>query len=431
MRLYWFFLLSFLLFWGSIPAHAQFFDPVANNDSGVTNEDTEVSFSLTANDTDGDLLGINPSSVDLDPGTAGQQNELDNALGHFEVSILGVLTYDPALNFNGTATFTYTVRDLVAVQSNEATVQITVNAVNDIPVITGQSAVTINENENFTINFGHLTVTDVESTYPTGFSIVVAAGSNYTFSGTTITPNTNFAGTLTVPVQVNDGTDSSLPFNFTITVNDKPLITGQDLLSTNEDQALTLKLNDLDVTDSDDVYPSGFTLSVTDGDNYSVAGAVVTPDPNYSGTISVPVTVNDGTTNSNVFNVSITVTSVNDLPVINSQNAVSTTEDQAVTLSTANVNVTDVDHPGYPTNFTMAAAAGANYSVSGLLITPASNFNGTLTVPVTITDPAGGTSASFNLSVTVNSVNDAPVIGSQDPVSTPKNTPIELNTGML
>src|SRR5687767_12724566 len=125
MRLYWFFLLSFLLFWGSIPAHAQFFDPVANNDSGVTNEDTEVSFSLTANDTDGDLLGINPSSVDLDPGTAGHQNELDNALGHFEVSILGVLTYEPAVNFNGTATFTYTVRDLVAVQSNEATVQIT------------------------------------------------------------------------------------------------------------------------------------------------------------------------------------------------------------------------------------------------------------------------------------------------------------------
>jgi gliding motility-associated-like protein len=431
MRLYWFFLLSFLLFWGSVPAYAQFFDPVANNDSGVTNEDTEISFSLTANDTDGDLLGINPASVDLDPGTGGQQTELDNAQGHFEVSILGVLTYEPAPNFNGIVTFTYIVRDLVAVPSNEATVQITVNAVNDIPVITGQSSVTINENENFTINFGHLTVTDVESTYPTGFSILVSSGSNYTFSGTTITPNTDFSGPLTVSVQVNDGTDPSLPFNFTIAVNDKPLITGQDPLSTNEDQPITLKLNDLDVTDSDDVYPSGFALSVTDGDNYSVAGAVVTPDPNYSGTISVPVTVNDGMASSNVFNASITVTSVNDLPVINSQNAVSTNEDQSVLLSTANLNVTDIDHPSYPTGFVMNASSGANYTLTGLQLTPLANFSGTLTVPVTVTDPAGGISASFNLSVTVNSVNDAPVIGSQDPVSTQENTPIELNTGML
>src|SRR5688572_24525073 len=103
MRLYWFFLLSFLLFWGSIPAHALYFDTVANDDSGVTDEDTEVSFSLTAND-DGGILGVNPASVDLDPGTGGRQAELDNAQGHFEVNILGILTYQPAPNFNGTAT---------------------------------------------------------------------------------------------------------------------------------------------------------------------------------------------------------------------------------------------------------------------------------------------------------------------------------------
>ncbi|WP_414734161.1 Ig-like domain-containing protein, partial [Crocosphaera watsonii] len=44
------------------------------------------------------------------------------------------LTYTPNNNYNGEDSFTYTVEDEEGLVSNEATVNITVNAVNDAPV---------------------------------------------------------------------------------------------------------------------------------------------------------------------------------------------------------------------------------------------------------------------------------------------------------
>ena len=119
------------------------------------------------------------------------------------------------------------------------------------------------------------------------------------------------------------------------------------------------------------------------------------------------------------FNLSITVNPVNDAPVITAQNGTLTTaEDTPITLNLNNVTVNDIDHPGYPTGFTMTVSSGANYTFSGLQITPAANFTGTLTVPVFVTDPAAANSNSFNLSISVTAVNDAPVINTQNAVST-------------
>src|SRR5688500_15738046 len=90
-----------LICWGFIPAHAQFFDPVASNDFGDTDEDDPVSFNITSNDSDPDLLGlINSATVDLDPVAGGQQTTVTNSQGQFTVDLAGNLTYTPALNFN-------------------------------------------------------------------------------------------------------------------------------------------------------------------------------------------------------------------------------------------------------------------------------------------------------------------------------------------
>ena len=91
-----------------------------------------------------------------------------------------------------------------------------------------------------------------------------------------------------MPVFVNDGTDNSNTFNLTVSVipsSDIPLITGQLLLSTPEETALTIILDDLLVSDVDNVYPDDFTLIVGDGNNYDRSGATITPNENYNGNL--------------------------------------------------------------------------------------------------------------------------------------------------
>ena len=54
--------------------------------------------------------------------------------------------------------------------------------------------------------------------------------------------------------------------------NDAPEITGQDELFTPEDTPLTLTLSDLSVEDVDNTYPDDFTLTVLEGDSYTIGG---------------------------------------------------------------------------------------------------------------------------------------------------------------
>ncbi|NJK93604.1 MAG: hypothetical protein HC905_00570 [Bacteroidales bacterium] len=62
-----------------------------------------------------------------------------------------------------------------------------------------------------------------------------------------------------------------------------------------------LQLSNLTVTDADDSYPSGFTLKLYGGTNYTLTGSKVTPKLNYNGTLQVPAKVFDGKDSSNIF----------------------------------------------------------------------------------------------------------------------------------
>jgi hypothetical protein len=148
---------------------------------------------------------------------------------------------------------------------------------------------------------------------------------------------------------------------------------------------------------------------------------VVTPALNYSGTLTVPVTVRDaGNAVSAVFNASVVVTAVDDPPVITAQIALSTPEDIAITLLPANFTITDVDNTP---PFTLTVNSGSNYTFAGTVVTPAGNFSGTLTVPVTAKDAGNAVSAVFNATVTVVAVNDAPVLAAVEP------NPLSYNEG--
>ena len=162
-----------------------------------------------------------------------------------------------------------------------------------------------------------------------------------------ITPAANFEGALKVFVKVNDGDVDSAPFEITISVigvNTSPTITGNVPLSVLEDNFIVLQIAYLQITDPDSP-PSTLTMTVdqTAGSNYTVSDKTITPAANFSGTLSVPVTVSDGSLTSPPFNVQIDVTPVNDAPVIAVKNTLSTLVDQPITLTIDDFTITDVD----------------------------------------------------------------------------------------
>lgn len=185
------------------------------------------------------------------------------------------------------------------------------------------------------------------------------------------------------------------------------IIEGQAPLVMDEEATLEIKLADLTVTDEN--YPTGYTLTVLPGDKYAVNGNMITPVTDFSGELSVAVRVFSDTVDSGVYNLSVTVNNVNDAPVIESIADAEVAEDTSYTVTLDGLSVKDVDNSD-PADFSVTVSPGSNYSVEGSnVVKPATNFSGTLSVQVKVSDGELSSEAkSFNLVVTP--VNDAPVL---------------------
>ena len=96
------------------------FAPVAMNDTVSTNEDAPIPIHVLGNDSDSDGNSLTP--VILTQPTHGTAN----------VNANGMITYTPAANYNGSDSFTYRVTD-GGLNSNVATINISIAAVNDAP----------------------------------------------------------------------------------------------------------------------------------------------------------------------------------------------------------------------------------------------------------------------------------------------------------
>ena len=272
--------------------------------------------------------GLNVLSNDTDP---------DESPPDLTAKLLTAPSLDPGFILNIDGTFTYTHdgsetltdsftyeacdRGVPPLCSLPTTVTITVDSVNDAPVIDEQlNPLSTPEETAIEILLADLQITDPDSA-PATFVLSVLDGANYTRVDNKITPILDFNGDLTVPVTVSDGEDTSDVFNVTVVVtpvNDAPVITGQVPLSTPEDMSLTVVITDLTVADPDpeDVFPTDFTLELQPGLNYTLAGNTLTPDANFNGMLSVPATVSDGALTSAVFNLAIDVSAENDDPVL-------------------------------------------------------------------------------------------------------------------
>ena len=178
-----------------------------------------------------------------------------------------------------------------------------------LPVITAQNALTTYKETSLSISLNDLSVSDSDNIFPDDFTLTVQEGDRYAREENTVTPEADFTGTLTVPVMVNDGTYNSDVFYLSIAVIglNGPIISGQEALSVFGESPLTIILAYLKVTDPDDTYPGDFTLTVQDGENYTREEDTIIPIPGFVSTLTVPVKVNDGTSDSNLFDLQITV----------------------------------------------------------------------------------------------------------------------------
>jgi hypothetical protein len=140
---------------------------------------------------------------------------------------------------------------------------LTVNGVNDLPVITGQSAININEDQSITLVKTNLTIVDPDNS-ASDLTLIVQSGTNYTFSGNIVTPALNYNGQINVNVVVNDLAGASNVYPVVITVapiNDSPVVTSSAVT--------TAKVGDLYV----------YMFAATDADNVSLTySAVAKPD---------------------------------------------------------------------------------------------------------------------------------------------------------
>jgi gliding motility-associated-like protein len=285
-------------------------------------------------------------------------------------------------------------------------------------------------NQPITIELTNLIVTDRDAwqQYPNGYRLQVRDGSNYSVDQTTVTPESNFVGTLKVPVRVNDGAQYSRTYDLTIEVsefNEPPSITGQEPLSTNEDTALELKLGDIRVTDPDNDYPSEFTMKISPGPNYSLNGMTIAPLPNYAGTLSIPIVVNDGQNDSQPFNLQVMVNGVNDPPVITSQVALNTLQGATIPILLSHLQVNDPDNR-YPDNFSLKIYPGERYTVTGNTVAPALDFFGILNVNLAVHDGIAE-SPVFALKINIAEVkNIVPIITGQKAISIVENTQVQV-----
>ncbi len=383
--------------------------PVALADNAVTDEDTMVEIAVLLNDSDIDgFVDITTVAVVRQP--------VEGTIG---VSELGVVSYTPKANVYGTDSFTYIVKDNEDATSEEVTVDVIINSVNDAPVANDDIA-TLLEDSTHAINVlgndndidGQLDFSSVSVISPPSQGSVSVAG-NGTIS---FTPATNFSGEDNFTYQVSDEQSKlSNTAKVTITVqqvNDVPLA-NDDRVITTEDNAITINViaNDSDVDGSLDTTALTIDSAPTSGVliNNGDGTLVYTPNENSQGSDNFTYTIRDNENAlSNSAQVSITIESVNDVPTLSGTPNTEVAQGESYSfIPQAN----DVDEDTLTFSITNRPAWLTFDESSGVLSGTANNADvGTyLNIEMSVSD-GQETVALPAFAITVTNVNDAPTI---------------------
>jgi VCBS repeat-containing protein len=374
-------------------------EPTAADDAYSTTEDTALTVAAPG------VLG-NDSDPDEDPLSAVRVSGPSH--GTLTLNASGSFTYRPDDNFNGNDSFTYRAND-GTVDSNQATVTITITASNDKPTADDDTYSTdedtaltvaapgVLDNDN---DPEHDPMTAVRVSGPSHGTLTLNGNGSFTY-----TPASNFNGSDSFTYRANDGTLTSNPATVTISVNavnDKP-VAADDAYSTDEDTALTVNGpgvlgNDSD-PDDDPLSavrvsgPSHGTLTLNANGSFTY-----TPASNFNGSDSFTYRASDGTVESNQATVTITITASNDSPTVRvAPGGTCGKDDHSGTL---NLTVADVDNPvdNPARDLTLSAASSSN---PALVPTGNVNFAGRDTSRTMTVNAVDGRSGTAKLTITV------------------------------
>jgi large repetitive protein len=407
--------------------------PAAQDDSKTTLAGTPVTIPVKANDTDpnGNTLGAPSVITTPTNGTA-------------VVNADGTITYTPNPNYIGPDKFTYSVCDNGSpVLCDTATVYVDVTPVPNYPPVIVKTPITTPEDSTKTIciavsdqNVGQTLTPSLCSGYPkngtAGVPTIVNGSVCFTY-----TPTANYNGVDTLCLIVCDnGTPSrcdTAKIPVTVTpVADKPVVT-KTPVTTTEDTPVTVCQT---ISDAD--AGSTFTASLCSQPGHGVAGTPIvtgnqvcvqySPAANYAGTDTVCIVVCDATGLCDTAKVPVTVTPVNDPPVITGS-PVTTTDKTPITvcLPIADPDAGDTFTPslcGSPATGTTSTPVINNGQICVQYL-PVAGALGPKTICIKVCDAAG---LCDTAQITVNVVpsNQAPV-ASNDINNTSKNVPANGN----
>ena len=393
--------------------------PVAVVDAVTTLEDTPLeNINVLANDidVDGDTLTV---------------LEVSSAEGA-EVTLNddGTVNYLPNVNFNGVDTITYSVSDgLGGVTTGE--LKISVEAVNDAPVVTGEQVNAV-QNESIDAIAVLLNDEDPDGNPLTVEAAVASNGGTVEINGDgtlKYTPAPDFVGEETLTYTVIDGQGGRVEGQVNVSVaslDDGPVANDDSVVVEEGAQLVSL-----DVLGNDRV-ADGETLTVVSASSEQGATVVINDDgtldyqapANYTGVDVVTYTVRDSQGRESQSTLTVTVNDVNDAPVASDD---STTALQAALLENINVLANDTDPENNALTVIEAVSAnGATVVINAdgtLNYQSAEGFSGLDTVSYTISDGAGGTSVA-TLSVTVE-LGATPPVAVNDGVGAVEDTLLE------
>ncbi|MBN3263429.1 putative Ig domain-containing protein, partial [Pectobacterium brasiliense] len=393
-------------------------------------QDSGLNFTVPAGtftDPDGDTLTLSA--------TLGDGSPLPNWLIFNPAT--KTFTGTPANGDVGNLTIKVTANDGSA--SVSTTFSLTVTNVNDVPVVATPipaQSVTQDGNLNFTVPAG--TFTDPDGDTLT-LSATLADGSPLpgwitfnpttgTFSGT---PGNSDIGNLSIKVTANDG-DASVSTTFSLTVapsNEAPVV------ATPIPPQSVVQGGGFNFTLPGDTFsdPDGdiLTLSATLADGSplpswlhfdpTIGTFSGTPANGDVGTLVIRVTATDGSNTSISTSFGLTVTNVNDVPVVATPiPPQSVAQDGGFNFTVPGGTFSDPDGDTLTLSATLSDGSplpswlSFDPAIGTFSGTPGNSDVGTLVIRVTATD-GSNTSVSTSFGLTVTNVNDAPVVGTPIP----------------
>ncbi|MBM5091799.1 tandem-95 repeat protein, partial [Vibrio parahaemolyticus] len=398
--------------------------PVAKDDIATTQEDTAVTIDVLPNDSDmdGDKLSIQSASV-------------PEAQGKVEI-VEGKLVFTPAENFNGDAEITYTVTD--GQLTDEAKVTVTINPVNDAPIIKVDAVESITEDAVSTDTVvATLTVRDTDTpedqltvsleNNSNGYFVLVGNEVKLTQVGVDAVNNDELnLKDLTISASVSDGVNPTANDSDSLIVNrvnDAPTvenaIADQEL---SEDFATyTIDLNDA-FKDSD----SALNFSVFGNSNVLVSIengiATISPTADWNGSETLTFTATDPGGESISQTVDFTVAPVADI-VADKATVVEDTPTIIKVLGNdtfeGDGKVVSLDANNGPVNGSVSVNPDGSVTY-----TPNDNYHGIDSFTYIVT--SGGVSESTTVNVDVTPENDAPV-AKDDTAITDEDTPVTID----